>query len=104
MAIPASSGRQGGVRRLRGTVFGEVQGVGFRSFTRHQAEQLGLTGWVKNNPDGSVSFEVEGPPGITDAFLEQIKIGPRFAVVCDLRFDSREDDISPRFRSFSIAW
>ncbi len=49
-----------GVRRLAVRFEGEVQGVGFRWTTRHLANDLGLTGWVRNEWDGSVSMELEG--------------------------------------------
>ena len=42
-------------------VTGDVQGVGFRYRARYAAEGLGLTGWVKNDWDGSVLMEVQGP-------------------------------------------
>ena len=40
--------------------YGRVQGVGFRYYAVQKANQLGLTGWVKNLYDGSVEMEVEG--------------------------------------------
>lgn len=49
------------VRRLRMRFVGEVQGVGFRWTSRRVAQDLGLTGWVRNEPDGSVSMELQGP-------------------------------------------
>ena len=49
------------VRRLRMRFVGEVQGVGFRWTARKVAQELGLTGWVRNEPDGSVSMELQGP-------------------------------------------
>ena len=49
------------VRRLRMHFVGEVQGVGFRWTARKVAQELGLTGWVRNEPDGSVSMELQGP-------------------------------------------
>lgn len=42
-------------------VYGRVQGVFFRQSTRHQARRLGLVGYARNNPDGTVSIEAEGP-------------------------------------------
>ncbi len=41
-------------------VYGSVQGVGFRYRTEHAAESVGATGWVRNDPDGSVFMEIQG--------------------------------------------
>ena len=50
--------------------YGNVQGVGFRSRARWMASGLGLTGWVKNEWDGSVEMEVQGDPNkINDLIL-----------------------------------
>ena len=48
------------LRRLALHFEGEVQGVGFRWTARRVAEDLDLTGWVRNEPDGSVSMELQG--------------------------------------------
>ena len=53
---------QGTVRR-RYSIEGQVQGVGFRYRARYAAQSLGLTGWVENEDDGSVTLEVQGRPG-----------------------------------------
>ena len=45
---------------------GRVQGVGFRFRAKHAADLMGATGWVRNEPDGSVTMEIQGTP-------EQIK-------------------------------
>ena len=42
--------------------YGTVQGVGFRYRARYAAQSLGLTGWVENEDDGSVTLEVQGDP------------------------------------------
>ena len=47
-------------KRIHVIVEGRVQGVYFRAFTRDAAVNLGLTGWVKNRPDGSVEALIEG--------------------------------------------
>lgn len=52
---------EGTVRR-RYRVHGQVQGVGFRYRARHAAQTLGLTGWVQNEDDGTVTLEVQGRP------------------------------------------
>lgn len=53
-------------------VTGTVQGVGFRWTTKRIADSLGVAGWVRNNPDGSVSVAVEGTREELDAFAEQL--------------------------------
>ncbi|HSG00293.1 MAG TPA: acylphosphatase, partial [Vicinamibacterales bacterium] len=57
--------------RLRLTVRGVVQGVGFRPFVHRLARELDLDGWVQNSPQG-VALEVEGPRAALDAFLERL--------------------------------
>ncbi len=66
-------------------VKGLVQGVGYRYFCYNRARNLGLTGWVKNNPDGSVSLMVEGDRSLIESLLDELKVGPRYAVVKDVR-------------------
>jgi len=53
--------------------FGTVQGVGFRYTCLSIAQQLSLTGWVKNLSDGSVQAEIEGPREKIDELLSQLK-------------------------------
>jgi acylphosphatase len=63
-------------KAFTGTVTGRVQGVGYRYFTREQAVQLGVRGWVRNLPDGSVEFHAEGDDGPVDELLRRLKSGP----------------------------
>ena len=51
---------------------GRVQGVGFRYHSTYKAENLGLTGWVRNCYDGSVEMEVQGDPAAIEALLERL--------------------------------
>lgn len=57
------------VRRLQLHFVGEVQGVGFRWTARRIATDLGLSGWVRNEPDGSVSMELQGPGSYLGQFF-----------------------------------
>ena len=59
------------------SITGKVQGVGFRYFVRQQASDQKLTGWVKNNMDGSVEILATGPADKLEAFISQIKKGPQ---------------------------
>ena len=58
------------------TVIGRVQGIGFRYNARRQALALGLDGFVKNMPDGSVYIEIEGNHADMDEFLDWCNAGP----------------------------
>ena len=57
------------------TVTGWVQGVGFRWRARSAAAALGVSGWVRNNPDGSVSMELQGTEAQIDGVLLAIECG-----------------------------
>lgn len=69
------------MKRVRILVLGEVQGVGFRFFTQHAAQQQGLTGFVKNCPDGSVVLEAQGPETAVEELVRVLEQGPRLAQV-----------------------
>ena len=60
---------------------GRVQGVGYRYTTADVARRLGLTGWVRNAPDGSVEVRAQGHERILDEFVAFLKKGPRSARV-----------------------
>ncbi|WP_128543812.1 acylphosphatase [Larkinella soli] len=65
-------------------VFGKVQGVFFRQSTRQTALELGLTGRVRNELDGTVLIEVEGESDQLETFLDWCRIGPPRAQVSGL--------------------
>ena len=67
--------------RLEATVRGRVQGVGYRYFVLRLAGRQGLTGWVANQPDGSVRCVVEGAPVELDRVEAALRDGPPGAVV-----------------------
>jgi len=67
--------------RLRMTVRGRVQGVLFRQATANQANELGLTGWVKNLSDGGVEIVAEGPRRELEILAAWANEGPRMARV-----------------------
>lgn len=68
-------------RRVRAVVTGRVQGVGFRMWTAAKSSALGLSGWVRNRPDGSVEAVAEGPADVVDAWLRLLRTGPPMARV-----------------------
>jgi acylphosphatase len=57
-------------------VHGLVQGVGFRWHARRKAEELGLSGWVRNRPDGAVECLIEGAEASVEAMLAWLGRGP----------------------------
>ena len=65
-------------------VRGLVQGVGYRAHTRSRAVQLGLRGWARNNPDGTVTVVAEGPRDALLALIDACRRGPRGADVTGL--------------------
>lgn len=62
-------------------VHGIVQGVFFRYTTQREAQGLGLTGWVKNLPDGGVEIVCEGDKEAVDKLVQWSRSGPRGAFV-----------------------
>lgn len=62
--------------RRRAIVHGRVQGVFFRDATRKRARALGVSGWVRNCPDGTVEAVVEGAPEPVQAMLQELEAGP----------------------------
>ncbi|MEZ2126835.1 MULTISPECIES: acylphosphatase [unclassified Sinorhizobium] len=68
-------------KAVRVRIDGMVQGVGFRVWTRGEAERLGLTGWVCNEDDGSVSAVVAGSEAAISTMLEKFRKGPPGASV-----------------------
>lgn len=67
--------------RLRAIVRGRVQGVSLRYYTRQQAQQLGITGYVRNRRDGTVEVEAEGARNDVTRFLNWLHCGSPMAIV-----------------------
>jgi acylphosphatase len=65
-------------------ITGRVQGVCFRVWTRDEAERLGLTGWVRNESDGSVTALIAGPDAAIDTMLGRFWKGPPGASVASV--------------------
>ncbi len=84
-------------RKVR--VFGRVQGVFFRQWAVNQARSLGVIGWVRNAPDGSVEAHLRGDEGSVAQMIEGMRRGPSQARVEDLTVE----DIEPEdFEGFSV--
>ena len=68
-------------KRVHVIVEGRVQGVFFRAFTRDEAFRLGLSGWVRNRPDGSVEALVEGEKSAVDKMVQWFHLGSPHSIV-----------------------
>ena len=66
-------------------IAGRVQGVFFRAWTRDQARELGVSGWVRNASDGSVEAHLEGALDSVEQMIERMRSGPPSARVEDLK-------------------
>jgi acylphosphatase len=83
-------------------VSGRVQGVGFRYFTMRIARKRQLTGWVRNLPGGDVEIEVEGPRGLIESLLKDLKVGNTWAQVTDI--DVQWSPFSGKYTGFDITY
>ena len=78
--------------RVHLKIHGKVQGVFFRATAREKAEELGLVGWVRNNPEGYVEVAAEGEREDLESFIAWCNKGPR---------NSRVDHVSVVWGSYS---
>ncbi|NIM07166.1 MAG: acylphosphatase [Armatimonadetes bacterium] len=76
-----ASSEQSQRARFHAIISGEVQWVGFRAFAEYHAQRLGVTGFVRNLPDGNVEVIAEGEKPALDALLEELHRGPGSARV-----------------------
>jgi acylphosphatase len=68
-------------RQVYIVISGRVQGVGFRYFAMYKAEELDITGWVKNTPEGKLEIEASGELQNINTFIDWMKIGPARAII-----------------------
>ena len=88
--------------RLQATVHGRVQGVSFRFYTRRRAAELGLTGYVRNEWDGTVEVVAEGSRAGLEEFLAFLRVGPPAAVVTQV--DTRWVAPTNTFDRFEVRY
>lgn len=82
--------------RLKARVEGVVQGVGFRYWTVRKAQELALTGTVRNNEDGSVAVVAEGPQAVVLEFRRWLR-----SPEAPGRVDNVDEEITPATGGFS---
>ena len=90
------------MRRIRAIVSGRVQGVSYRASAAVEARRLGIVGWVKNRPDGSVELEAEGEADMIAALLQWCHEGPPAARVA--RVHVEDLPVTNANREFQIAY
>jgi acylphosphatase len=91
------------IRRYHVFVEGRVQGVGFRGFCMIRAQRLGLTGTVKNLPNGTmVEIYVQGEDEKITEFLDQIEKGDRFIRVDNISV--KPTAVVEKEKKFTYGW
>ena len=88
--------------RVSVIISGRVQGVWFRASTKEKADQLGITGWVRNTSDGDVEALFEGDEKIIQEMLDWCHQGPQYARVENVKITKQTP--SNGFSGFSIKY
>ncbi|CCH50040.1 acylphosphatase [Pseudodesulfovibrio piezophilus] len=87
------------MQELRAIIHGKVQRVWFRKWTCELAKELGVTGWVRNRPDGHVEALAQGEPMVLKLFAARLHEGPLLARVS--RVESTIGELREHFDSFT---
>lgn len=90
------------LKQVRVIISGRVQGVGFRWWVQKQAQNLKLSGWIKNLDDGRVELVMQGKKNNLNLLLESIKHGPRFSEVEEVNVSWEEE--KNEFEGFKILY
>jgi acylphosphatase len=85
-------------RCLRCTIFGKVQGVFYRANTKNQAQKLGITGWVRNLPDGNVEALICGDENALLAMQQWLSTGPMLAHVTQIKIEESDEMVLEEFQ------
>jgi len=87
---------------LHAIIYGKVQGVGFRYFTKNVANSLGVKGWVRNNPDGTVEVLACADKETLERFLDKLRVGPPLSNVESIKYEFKEEEGG--FNNFEIRY
>ncbi len=87
---------------LHAVFSGVVQGVGFRFFVERKAKELGIRGYVRNLPDGTVEVVAEADEEKLKRFFDEIKEGPPLAKVTGVRYEFLDKEGG--FKDFEIRY
>lgn len=82
-------------------IYGLVQGVFYRASTKKQANKLNITGFARNEPDGSVYIEAEGEENDLNQFIKWCNIGPSMAQVEKITVS---ENTLKNFKAFSTKY
>lgn len=99
MGVAMPAGQKATIARITG----KVQGVSFRVWTRAEATKLGLTGWVRNESDGSVTVLIAGPHAAVSVLMDKLWTGPPGASVANVTFVAANLDEEPAGFRISTA-
>jgi acylphosphatase len=88
------------LERIHLQVFGRVQGVGFRHFVMMRAQEIGLTGWVRNRHQGYVEIVAEGEKDKLGLLINHVKKGPTSSHVSDLKIEWL--DANGQYKQFQV--
>jgi len=83
-----------------GVVSGKVQGVAYRAYVQDAADELGLVGYIKNLPDGTVEIVAQGDPSVLKDFVEYLHEGSLLSQVEAVAIDWRS--VKDNYEDFSI--
>jgi len=89
-------------KRVRVIISGRVQGVCYRANTQEMATELGLSGWVRNRPDGKVEAVFEGTSEKVEKAIDWCRQGPPSAMVTGLEIHNEEPE--EHYTGFKIKY
>lgn len=89
-------------KRIHAIISGKVQGVFFRYYTKRLADELELTGWVTNLPNGSVEVVAEGDDHQLKKFISFLRKGPKLSRVDKIKIE--EEKYTENLREFKIIY
>ncbi|MEO1939610.1 acylphosphatase [Candidatus Thioglobus sp.] len=90
------------MKAITAIIHGKVQGVWFRGSTQKKANELGITGWIKNTSRGSVELEAHGEKIQLDVFIDWLSEGPMYSRVEQVNVNWIEPSV--QFSAFSVKY
>jgi acylphosphatase len=91
------------LQKIHLVIYGRVQGVGFRYHTSDTARRLGLVGWVRNLPEGTVETYAEGDEATIQKFEDWCKHGPPLSQVERISRLEKGPIVALTFQAFNIT-